>query len=40
VITQAAGGDPDVKALVYVAAFALDSNELLSRGGSDGLGSA
>jgi pimeloyl-ACP methyl ester carboxylesterase len=30
VITQAASGDPDVKALVYVAAFALDSNELLS----------
>ena len=30
VITQAATGDPDVKALVYVAAFALDSNELLS----------
>jgi len=30
VITQAARGDPDVKALVYVAAFALDSNELLS----------
>ena len=28
--TQAASGDPDVKALVYVAAFALDSNELLS----------
>jgi hypothetical protein len=30
VITQAASGDPDVKALVYVAAFALDSNEVLS----------
>ena len=30
VITQAASGDPDVKGLVYVAAFALDSNELLS----------
>jgi pimeloyl-ACP methyl ester carboxylesterase len=30
VITQAASGDPDVKALVYVAAFALDRNELLS----------
>src|SRR5919112_618722 len=30
VITQAASGDPDVKALVYVAAFALDSDELLS----------
>jgi pimeloyl-ACP methyl ester carboxylesterase len=30
VITQAASGDPDVRALVYVAAFALDSNELLS----------
>jgi pimeloyl-ACP methyl ester carboxylesterase len=30
VITQAASGDPDVKALVYVAAFPLDSNELLS----------
>lgn len=30
VITQAASGDPDVKALVYVAAFALNSNELLS----------
>jgi len=30
VITQAASGDPEVKALVYVAAFALDSNELLS----------
>ena len=30
VITQAASGDPNVKALVYVAAFALDSNELLS----------
>lgn len=30
VITQAASGDPDVKALVYVAAFALDGNELLS----------
>jgi len=30
VITQAASGDSDVKALVYVAAFALDSNELLS----------
>ena len=30
VITQAASGDPDVQALVYVAAFALDSNELLS----------
>jgi pimeloyl-ACP methyl ester carboxylesterase len=30
VITQAASGDPDVKALVYVAAFALKSNELLS----------
>jgi pimeloyl-ACP methyl ester carboxylesterase len=30
VITQAASRDPEVKALVYVAAFALDSNELLS----------
>jgi pimeloyl-ACP methyl ester carboxylesterase len=30
VITQAASGDPDVKALVYVAAFALDRDELLS----------
>jgi pimeloyl-ACP methyl ester carboxylesterase len=30
VITQAASGDPDVKALIYVAAFALDSNEVLS----------
>jgi pimeloyl-ACP methyl ester carboxylesterase len=30
VITQAASGDADVKALVYVAAFALDSDELLS----------
>jgi pimeloyl-ACP methyl ester carboxylesterase len=30
VITQAASGDPDVKALVYVAAFALDRGELLS----------
>jgi pimeloyl-ACP methyl ester carboxylesterase len=30
VITQAASGDPDVKALVYVAAFALDGDELLS----------
>jgi pimeloyl-ACP methyl ester carboxylesterase len=30
VITQAASGDSNVKALVYVAAFALDSNELLS----------
>jgi pimeloyl-ACP methyl ester carboxylesterase len=30
VITQAASGDPDVQALVYVAAFALDSDELLS----------
>jgi pimeloyl-ACP methyl ester carboxylesterase len=30
VITQAASGDPDVRALVYVAAFALGSNELLS----------
>jgi pimeloyl-ACP methyl ester carboxylesterase len=30
VITQAASGDPDVKALVYVAACALDSNEVLS----------
>jgi pimeloyl-ACP methyl ester carboxylesterase len=29
VITQAASGDSDVKALVYVAAFALDSNEVL-----------
>ena len=30
VITQAASGASDVKALVYVAAFAPDSNELLS----------
>jgi pimeloyl-ACP methyl ester carboxylesterase len=30
VITEAATGDPNIKALVYVAAFALDSNELLS----------
>jgi pimeloyl-ACP methyl ester carboxylesterase len=29
VITQAASGDTDVRALVYVAAFALDSNEVL-----------
>jgi pimeloyl-ACP methyl ester carboxylesterase len=30
VITEAATGDPNVKALVYIAAFALDSNEFLS----------
>jgi pimeloyl-ACP methyl ester carboxylesterase len=30
VITQAASGDPDVKALVYVAAMAPDSGEVLS----------
>jgi hypothetical protein len=31
VITQAASGDPDVKALVYLAALAPDSGDVLGK---------